>query len=96
MSIPSILDRKKQLFLFCLILIGSSAFVAGLIQTDFGTIDVEYVEIIDENGMTVKGKLYRPLTATVDNPAPGVLLLHGMNNDKDTEGPAQNDRQAHC
>ncbi|MHA2425470.1 MAG: alpha/beta hydrolase, partial [Candidatus Thorarchaeota archaeon] len=88
MSFIKKLDRKKQLFLLCLILIGTSSIVASLIQTDFGTIDVEYVRIIDENGMAVTGKLYRPLTATVDSPAPGVLLLHGMNNDKDTEGPA--------
>ncbi|MFW9849127.1 MAG: alpha/beta hydrolase [Candidatus Thorarchaeota archaeon] len=87
MSILRKLDRRKQLFLFCIILIGTSAIVAKLIQTDFGTIDVEYVRLIEENGLAVTGKLYHPLTATVDNPAPGVLLLHGMNNDKDTEGP---------
>ncbi|MHA1908096.1 MAG: CocE/NonD family hydrolase, partial [Candidatus Thorarchaeota archaeon] len=88
MSILRNLDRKKQLFLLCLILIGSSSVLASCIQTDFGTIDVEYVRIIDENGFAVTGKLYRPLSATIDNPAPAVLLLHGMNNDKDTEGPA--------
>ena len=88
MSILRTLNRKKQLFLLCLLLIGSSSVLANVIQTDFGTIDVEYIQIIDESGLTVTGKLYRPLTATEDNPAPGVLLLHGMNNDKDTEGPA--------
>ncbi|MFW9907599.1 MAG: alpha/beta fold hydrolase [Candidatus Thorarchaeota archaeon] len=88
MSVLKRLDRKKQLLLFSLILIGSSAIVANLIQTDFGAIDVEYVRIIEENGLAVTGKLYRPLTATSDNQAPAVLLLHGMNNDKDTEGPA--------
>jgi dienelactone hydrolase len=69
-------------------LIGSSALLAYAVQTDFGRIDVDYIKITDENGMAVTGKLYRPLTATEENPAPGVLLLHGMNNDKDTEGPA--------
>jgi dienelactone hydrolase len=82
------LDRKKQFFILCLILIGSSAILGHAIQNNFGTIDVEYIRIIDENGQAVTGKLYRPITATEDNPAPGVLLLHGMNNDKDTEGPA--------
>ncbi|MFW9920639.1 MAG: alpha/beta hydrolase, partial [Candidatus Thorarchaeota archaeon] len=82
------LDKKRQLFLLCLILIGSSAFVGFAIQINFGTIDVDNIRIIEENGLVVTGKLYRPLTATEDNPAPAVLLLHGMNNDKDTEGPA--------
>ncbi len=82
------LDRKKQLWLLCLVLIGSSAFVGFSIQTNFGSIDADYIRIVDENGLAVTGKLYRPLSATEDDPAPAVLLLHGMNNDKDTEGPA--------
>ncbi|TFH09251.1 MAG: hypothetical protein E4H14_04780 [Candidatus Thorarchaeota archaeon] len=88
MSILNKIDRKKQYVILCLVLIGSSALVASMVQNDFGAIDVDYIRIQDENGMAVTGKLYRPLTATADNPAPGVLLLHGMNNDKDTEGPA--------
>jgi len=88
MSIISRLDRNRQFLILCLVLISSSALLAHGIQTDFGNIDVDYVRIVDENGMAVTGKLYRPVTATEDNPAPGVLLLHGMNNDKDTEGPA--------
>ena len=82
------LDRKRQSMILCLILICSSALFAGAVQSNFGSIDVEYVKIVDEDGFVVSGKLYRPLTATADTPAPGVLLLHGMNNDKDTEGPA--------
>ncbi|MHA2024463.1 MAG: hypothetical protein ACW98U_01085 [Candidatus Thorarchaeota archaeon] len=82
------LDKKRQYLLLCLVLIGSSALLGYAIQNDFGNIDVDYIRIVDESGLAVTGKLYRPVSATVDNPAPGVLLLHGMNNDKDTEGPA--------
>lgn len=82
------LDRKKQLFLLALILILSSTLVGFAIQTNFGSIDVDYIRIVDESGLAITGKLYRPTSATDDNPAPAVLLLHGMNNDKDTEGPA--------
>ncbi|MGY5878726.1 MAG: hypothetical protein RTV31_00690 [Candidatus Thorarchaeota archaeon] len=88
MSILNRIDRKKQYLILCLVLIGSSVLVAGVVQNDFGAIDVDYIRIVDENGQAVTGKLYRPLTATEDAPAPAVLLLHGMNNDKDTEGPA--------
>ncbi|MBN2231064.1 MAG: alpha/beta hydrolase [Candidatus Thorarchaeota archaeon] len=82
------LDRNKQFLILCLLLICSSTVLANAIQSNFGSIDVEYIRIVDENGMAITGKLYRPIAATDDNPAPGVLLLHGMNNDKDTEGPA--------
>ena len=88
MSVLRGLDRNRQFLILCLILIGSSALLGHAVQSDFGAIDVDYIRIIDEDGMAVTGKLYRPVTATEDNPAPGVLLLHGMNNDKDTEGPA--------
>ncbi|TFG95884.1 hypothetical protein E4H12_12345, partial [Candidatus Thorarchaeota archaeon] len=88
MSILNKIDRKKQYLILCLVLIGSAALVAGMVQNNFGSIEIDYIRIQDENGMAVTGKLYRPITATADNPAPGVLLLHGMNNDKDTEGPA--------
>ena len=82
------LDTKRQFLTLCLVLIGSSALLGYVVQNDFGAIDIDYIRIVDEEGMAVTGKLYHPLTATEDNPAPGVLLLHGMNNDKDTEGPA--------
>jgi dienelactone hydrolase len=88
MGIISGLDMNKRLLILCLILIGSSALLSHAVQNDFGAIDVDYIRIVDESGFAVTGKLYRPVTATEDNPAPGVLLLHGMNNDKDTEGPA--------
>lgn len=88
MSAMSKLDRKRQFLFVCFILIMSSTVFASMIQSDFGTIDIEIVAILDESGISVVGKLYRPLSATEDTPAPGVLLLHGMNNDKDTEGPA--------
>jgi pimeloyl-ACP methyl ester carboxylesterase len=82
------LDRTRQMFVLSLILITGSVLVAYAVQIDLGRIDVQYISIVNEEGFTVTGKLYRPATATVENPASGVLLLHGMNNDKDTEGPA--------
>jgi pimeloyl-ACP methyl ester carboxylesterase len=82
------LDRTRQVFVLSLILVTSSILIAYAVQTDFGRIDIRYISIVNEEGFTVTGKLYKPVTATVENPASGVLLLHGMNNDKDTEGPA--------
>jgi len=60
---------------------------ASLIQSDFGNTDVNVIKIVDDQGNTIVGKLYQPSTATSSNPAAAALLLHGLNNDKDTESP---------
>jgi hypothetical protein len=68
MWIVSQLDKKKRYLILCLVLIGASTLLAHAIQNDFGTIDVDYVRIIDENGFAITGKLHRPLTATESDP----------------------------
>ena len=74
---------------FCVLIIFAVVFagLGSLLQSNFGTIDIEYLSLTDEFGNTVTGKLYKPKSATIDTPAPGVLAAHGMNNDKDTEAP---------
>lgn len=79
-------DHKITLLLLSITLFGSG--LASLFQSNFGSIDIEIITIVDEYGNSITGKLYRPKTATWNNPLPGVILCHGMNNDKDTEAPA--------
>jgi hypothetical protein len=81
--------RIKLCFLVSVVLVFFSGGMAAAFQTNFGTIDVQEVAIVDEfNGDKIVGKLYRPKDATMMSPAPGVLGLHGYNNDKDVERPA--------
>ena len=56
---------------------------ANSIQTAHGDIDVS-MGVIDSNLGDIVFKLYTPETATAANPAPGVLLLHGYQNDHET------------
>lgn len=71
----------------CLVLLLALAFgvltVADRLQHGSGTIKIEdgYVEA---DGYQIPFKLYIPQTATADTPAPGVLLLHGYQNDHET------------
>ena len=59
-------------------------FLANRIQTGGGSIKVtEGVIEADELG-NIAYKLYTPKTATAEHPAPGVLLLHGYQNDHET------------
>lgn len=57
--------------------------VAHGIQTDHGAVDVSE-GVIETNVGSLTYKLYVPDNATVEDPAPGVLLLHGYQNDHET------------
>ena len=55
------------------------------IETNFGQVQVSLVRFSGDGGVPLVGKLYVPLTASAENPRPGVLSLHGFQNDKETQ-----------
>ena len=59
-------------------------FSANRIQTGGGGIKVTEGVIDSTDVGQIAYKLYTPYSATKDNPAPGVLLLHGYQNDHET------------
>lgn len=61
-------------------------FAADRIQRGNGTIAVTEGWIETDVG-NLMYKLYTPKTATAENPASGVLLLHGYQNDHETCAP---------
>lgn len=79
--------RIKLYFLISVLLIFFSGAMAAGFQTNFGTIDVQEVAIVDDLGNKIVAKLYRPIDVSASNPAPGVLGMHGYNNDKDVQRP---------
>ncbi len=79
--------NNKIWFGVLIVLSISSLTTGSLLQSNFGTVEIKFVHLVDENGDIVDGKLYKPSYATATNPLPGVLLMHGFNNDKDTEAP---------
>lgn len=76
---------KKPLivFLACVLIMALAMGLASYVQTDFGEIDVSTWYIETEDGL-ITYKLYIPAGVSADNPAPAVLLLHGYQNDKET------------
>ena len=76
---------KSSIFLgaFLVLVFGFMAIASG-IQSSFGAVDVKLVSIEAPGLGQITGKLYAPKTATPATPAPGVLLMHGYQNDKDT------------
>ena len=82
------MKRKANLPLLawvcCLAVMFACMAVANAYQTDFGKIEVTRGAFATDDGNVITYKLYRPVTATAETPAPAVLLMHGYQNDKDT------------
>jgi dienelactone hydrolase len=55
-----------------------------LIQTDFGKVDVSNVTYKNFNGIPIRAKLMRPVSVTPAQPAPGVVYIHGYQNNRET------------
>lgn len=76
---------KRSLALLLALILGifGCMAVAHGIQTDHGAVSVQNGYLSTEEGILTY-KLYVPDSATASNPAPGVLLLHGYQNDHET------------
>ena len=77
------MKRYIAILLSLVLAITGFMMVAHGIQTDHGNVDVSEGVIETELG-ALTYKLYVPDNATEENPAPGVLLLHGYQNDHET------------
>ncbi|MDO4637206.1 MAG: alpha/beta hydrolase [Lautropia sp.] len=53
------------------------------IERDFGRVDVNTVVFMTTEMQPMVAKLYRPRSASVERPAPGLLALHGYQSDKE-------------
>lgn len=54
----------------------------SLIQTNFGNVTVKEINWVTDNGYSMNGWLFIPKSATAENPAPAVVVSHGMFNNK--------------
>jgi dienelactone hydrolase len=73
-------------FLLCLVWLAATI-VAWLVQRDFGQVQVRNITFQNYNGLTVRGKLFIPANASVDTPVPGVVYVHGYQNNRETSDP---------
>jgi dienelactone hydrolase len=70
--------------LVCLALLVASVVVASLVQRDFGGVEVSNVTYENYNGILIRAKLLRPMGATAETPVPGVVYIHGYQNNRET------------
>lgn len=70
-----------------LILLTILALCGGLIaksaDSGFGRVEVTRVEFMTDSNEPMVAKIYRPTWVTAENPAPGLLALHGYQSDKE-------------
>ena len=75
---------KKTSWVLCIsiILMLLSSIVTMAIQTSFGKVSVTEINWETTTGNTMNGWLFVPDTATAENPAPAIVVSHGMYNNK--------------
>ena len=78
-SLPSLL-----VFLICVAILIGAVVLASLVQRDFGRVEVANVIYENHNGIPVRAKLLKPVDATEENPMPGVVHIHGYQNNRET------------
>ncbi len=71
-------------FVICLVILVGAVVVASLVQKDFGRVEVTNVTYPNYNNIPIRAKLLRPIGATQSAPAPGVVYIHGYQNNRET------------
>ncbi len=71
-------------FLACLLVSLAGFITASLAQRDFGRVDVSNVTYPNANGIPIRAKLFAPRGVTAADPAPGVVYIHGYQNNRET------------
>jgi dienelactone hydrolase len=89
MTTTELLNRKNPgkaliVFIVCLVVLIAAEVTASLTQRDFGRVEVSNVTYQNYNGIPIRAKLLRPVDATADSPMPGVVYIHGYQNNRET------------
>jgi dienelactone hydrolase len=80
-------DRRSKApiaFIACIAVLIGAVVLASLTQKGFGRIAVSNVTYTNYNGIVIRAKLLKPLNATTSDPAPGIVYIHGYQNNRET------------
>ena len=72
------------LFVACLVVLVGAVVIASLAQRDFGRVEVTNVTYDNFDGISIRAKLMRPAEASSDSPMPGLVYIHGYQNNRET------------
>jgi cephalosporin-C deacetylase-like acetyl esterase len=84
-----VLDPKNRRWalialILCLIMLATSVIMASQTQQDFGRVAVRDTYYLNANGISIRAKLFMPNGASRDNSLPGVVYIHGYQNNRET------------
>lgn len=82
MKNTSKVGRPARILCISIVLMLICSIATFAIQTNFGKVTVTEINWPTENGYTMNGWLFVPDSATAENPAPAVVVSHGMYNNK--------------
>jgi dienelactone hydrolase len=68
----------------CLAVLVAAAVLASLTQRSFGRVAVSNVTYPNFNGILIRAKLFKPLIASKAHPVPGIVYIHGYQNNRET------------
>jgi pimeloyl-ACP methyl ester carboxylesterase len=80
-------DRRSNaplVVIICLAVLVGSVMLASWTQKGFGKVAVSNVTYINFNGILVRAKLLKPLNASTSSTVPGILYIHGYQNNRET------------
>ena len=77
--------RTAWIVFIALLLVSLAAFIlASLVQRDFGRVQVSNVTYPNYNDIPIRAKLFVPVDVSAEAPAPGVVYIHGYQNNRET------------
>ena len=84
-----VLDPKNRRWalialIICIIMLAASVILASRTQQDFGRVEVRDAYYPNANGISIRAKLFMPNGASRENPLPGVVYIHGYQNNRET------------
>jgi hypothetical protein len=77
------LSPSARLLLASILVIAISCWLASRIQTAGGRVHVDSIKIPTQNGQWVVADLFRPRSATAENPAPFIVVVPGFQRSKE-------------
>ena len=79
------MKNPKRILVIALLLILIGGTVAWVTQTNGGKVTIRDVRWMGSNGTMMSGLLYIPDGVTAENPAPGIVAIHGYINSRETQ-----------
>jgi pimeloyl-ACP methyl ester carboxylesterase len=80
------MKNPKRTLIIALLLIAFGSILAWRVQTNGGTVTIKDVRWAGTNGTLMSGLLYIPDGVSAENPAPGIVAIHGYINSRETQG----------